>query len=484
MKSVRRASFANLSYTFCMTIKALIFAICVLLLAACQPDLETIEVTLRPTLTATVLAMDTATSVASPTPTATPTAVPPTPLPTATPEPTATPTPSLPSASVLFVHDNALQQWIPQTGEVKTLIENVTGVVTYSADKAVLRREITPEQENALVVFHIPTQSEYEFFRTSTASMMELFIGSVSISPNGRWLTYAVGDSRDSATLMVHEIVVEDQQVSVSPPFFTLMPGAGWNWPYDQVTWPTENELSWNDLDGIWAADLSANPIEPVVAIASSTNTHQVPSLNPPDSYNEPATMFTIYIPYLWSPDGRYLLVIELFLAEGQNSIFRVIERGTNKSFEIPESALGGVSDGAIWLDKTTLLHYRTSGDLRIWKIDAENDPMASLQETIPAMEIGYVDALWLSGNHLLVSNYDRLIDLNLETGEVQELLQDMSWPLYWTPDGQHILWSDTKYVNDERQAHVFLADLNGDESEEMDSVFGLDSCCWHWYEE
>lgn len=308
---------------------------------------------------------------------------------------------------------------------------------------------------------------------------MELFIGSVSISPNGRWLTYAVGDSRDSATLMVHEIVVEDQQVSVSPPFFTLMPGAGWNWPYDQVTWPTENELSWNDLDGIWAADLSANPIEPVVAIASSTNTHQVPSLNPPDSYNEPATMFTIYIPYLWSPDGRYLLVIELFLAEGQDSIFRVIERGTNKSFEIPESAIGAVSDGAVWLDKTTLVHYKNTGTVLIWQLDLESDPIMSLQDTIPAKVTSGVGTLFSFDNHLRFHVFYSLFDLNLETGELIQLAQDVPhWPPpYWSPDGQYVLWNDG-------QEHVLLDDLDGDEPEEMDSVFGLDSCCWHWYEE
>lgn len=464
-----------------MTPRITLLILCIIFLAACQPALETIEITPRPTLAPTVMALDTAVP-----PTATHTAVPPTLSPTATdtPAPTAAPTAVLPSASVLFVRDNALQQWIPQTGEVKTLVENVTGVITYSTDKAVFRREITPEQENALMVFHIPTQSEYELFRTSTTSMIAMFSISVSISPNGRWLAYMSGDSRDSVTLTVHEITVEDQQVTVSSPVLTVVPGNGWNWPYDQLTWPTGNEISWNDQAGIWVADLTTNPIEPIVAIAPSTNSFQLRPMNPADQDKGPSTIYTIFQPHQWSEDGRYLLAVEKFPSETHSSIFRVIERNTNKYFEIPESAIGAVSDGAIWLDKTTLLHYRTSGDVRIWKIDAENDLMASLQETIPAMGIGYVDVLWLSGNHLRVSNYDRLIDLNLETGEVQELLQDMSSPLYWTPDGQHILWSDTKYVNDERQDHVFLADLNGDEPEEMDFVFGLDSCCWHWYEE
>ncbi|MBX3056830.1 MAG: hypothetical protein KF770_10190 [Anaerolineae bacterium] len=480
MKSVRRASLSNLPYTFYMTTKALLFSICILFLAACQPDLETIEVTARPTLTATVLAMDTATSVASPTPTATPTAVPPTPYPTATdtPTPTATPTAVLPSASVLFVRDDALQQWIPQTGEVKTLVENVTGDITYSADIAVFLRELTPEQDYALIVFHIPTQSEYELFRTSTTPLAGVgpFEPSTSISPNGRWLAYMSGDSRDSVTLTVHEIIVEDQQVTVSSPVLTVAPGNGWNWPYDQLTWPTENEISWSDRDGIWVADLSANPIEPFVAIAPSTNTFLFASPNPAYWDEEPDTVFTKFIPWEWSPDGHYLLAEEYFYEYGE---FRVIERGTNHLIEIPDSGIGAVSDGAVWLDKTTLLHYRASGEARIWKINEGNDLTAFLQETIPAMEMGYVGGVWLFGDHLRVSDYASLFDLNLATGEFIELAQvaqETSWPPHWSPDGQHILWRDS--------GHVFLNNLNGDEPVEMEAVFGTDSCCWHWYEE
>jgi hypothetical protein len=170
---------------------------------------------------------------------------------------------------------------------------------------------------------------------------------------------------------------------------------------------------------------------------------------------------------------------VEYFYEYGE---LRVIERGTNRLFIVPESAIGEVSDDAIWLDETTLLHYQTSGTLNIWKIDMEN--RIFIQKTIPAVRMGFVEGLWSFGNHVRVSNYSSLFDINLETGEVIELAQHIRKPLYWTPDGQNVLWNETKYIDDERLDYVFLDHLNGDVPIELDSVLGLHSCCWHWYEE
>ncbi|MCB9422788.1 MAG: PD40 domain-containing protein [Ardenticatenaceae bacterium] len=466
-----------------MIAKAGLFVICLLSLVACQLDIETIETTpetIHPTLTKMVQAQETAVPP-PPTPTTTTTPAPPTLEPTTTPLPTPSPTPEpmLPTASLLFVRDNNLQQWIPRTGEVKTLTENVPRYIVYSGAIAVFVREVIPEQEYALVVFHVPTQSEVQLFKSSSSLNAAPFDEAISISPNGRWLAYVTGESRNSATLTVHEMMIDNQQLAVSEPVLTVTPGQGWNWPYDQMMWATENELSWSDKSGIWVADLSSDPITPVVAIAPSTNTFPFYSLNPADSDKEPLTVFTTFIPYQWSPDGRYLLVVEYYDEYGE---FRVIERVTNRLFIVPESGIGPVSDNAIWLDETTLLHYQAFGNLNIWQIDMEN--RIFIQKTITAEMMGYVVGLWSFGNHVRVTDYSSLFDLNLETGEVTELAQHIRWPLSWTPDGQNVLWNETKYIDDERLDYVFLDNLNGDVPIELDSVLGLHSCCWHWYEE
>lgn len=473
-----------------MNAKIEIFIICLVLLVACQPNVDTLdsnpEIVSLPTLTTTVLVLETVMpSTATPTATDTTTPTPPPPEPSVTPSPTLTPAPTQtpefmwPTASLLFIRDNNLQQWIPQTGEVKTLAEHVRlYAVPQSRAVVVLRREFVADEEYALVLFHIPTGSEVELSRTpSEPTFGPLY---TTISPNGRWLADVTGESRDLAVITVRELSVEGQQLTVSEPVLTVTPGKGWNWPYDQLMWSTENEISWSDDSGIWVADLNSSPIEPVIAIAPSTNTFLFTGPNPANWDDGPSPVLTKFIPYLWSPDGRYLVVQEYFYEYGE---LRVIERGTNRLAEVPESAIGSVSDGAIWLDETTLIHYQTSGNVQIWQIDPENDAMIFHQGTVPAVLTGYIDALWLFGKHLRFSHYYSLFDLDLETGELIQLTQGVEWPPYWSPDGQYVLWHETRVIDEERQARVFLDDLRN-RPRELDNVLGLDSCCWYWYEE
>lgn len=368
---------------------------------------------------------------------------------------------------------------MPQIGEVKTLAENVRlYAVSQSGAIVVFERELIPDEEYALVVFHIPTESAVELSRTlSKPTFGPLY---TTISPNGRWLVDVTGESRDLAVITVREMKVEGQQLTISESVLTVAPGKGWNWPYDQLMWPTENEISWSDESGIWVADLNSSPVKPVIAIAPSTNTFLFASPNPANWDDEPSPVLTKFIPYLWSPDGRYLVVEEYFYEYGE---LRVIERGTNRLAEVPESAIGAVSDGAIWLDETTLIHYQASGTIHIWQIDPVKDPMITLQKTIPAVQMGYVGALWSFGKHLQASNYSSLFDIDLETGEVVEVAQDIGWPLHWSPDGQYVLWNETTFIDEERENRVFLDDL-GNRPRELVDVLGLDSCCWYWYEE
>ncbi len=471
-----------------MIAKVPFLVIFILFLAACQPNGKTInatsEVLHQPTLTATVLRLNTAV-LPTPTPTTTSTPIPtlPPPEPTTTPHPTPTSTPELmlPTASLIFVSENNLQQWNPNTGEVSTLAKNIPNYMVYSGDTVVFQRDVIPDQEKALVVFHIPTQSEIELLKTSAIPTDGNFVYDVSISPNGRWLAYAAGESRDSVVLTVHEMTSDNQQFVVSDPVLTVTPGLGWNWPHDQMMWATGNEISWSDESGIWVADLNSDPIEPVVAIAPSTNTFLFTSPNPADWDKEPSEVYTTFIPFQWSPNGRYLLAEEYFYEYGE---LGVIERGTNRLIEIPESAIGPVSDGAIWLDESILLHYQASGTLKVWRIDSENDPMISLQKTIPAVMTGYEEGIWTFGNHLRIYGYSSVFDINLETGELVELVQNIGWPLYWSPDGQYVLWNKTNYIENERFDYMFWDNLNGDTPIELDSILGQHTCCWHWFEE
>jgi hypothetical protein len=471
-----------------MIAKAPFLVIFILFLVACQPTGKTGDSTSeglpQPTLATMTLPLNTAV-LPSPTPTTTSTPIPilPPPEPTNTPllTLTSTPEPMLPTASLIFMYDNNLQKWHPITNEITTLTEDVTDYIFYSGEFVVFLREFIPDQDYALVVFHVPTQSEVELFRSSFLPTAGSFHKSISISPNGHWVAFVTGESRDSATLTVHEMGIENQQLTVSEPVLTITPGEGWNWPYEQMLWATENEISWGDESGIWIADLNSDSIEPVIAIAPSTNTFPFYSPNPDDWDKEPSEVYTTFIPIQWSPNGSYLLAEEYFDEYGE---LRIIERGTNRLVNVPESVIGAIADSAIWLDNETLLHYQNSGNVLIWKIDLENDPMIFLQETFPARGTSEVGELFSLNNHLRFYVFYSLFDLNLETGELIQLAQDIPRRPYWSPDGQYILWNETNYVEDERLDYVFWDNLNGDTPIELDSILGLHTCCWHWFGE
>lgn len=471
-----------------MVSRTWLFFICLTFLAACQPDVGVVVMTVHPTLTAAL-----PTTHPSLTATGTPMPPTPTPIPPVTieptsaplPTPTATSGPMLPSASILFVRDGTLQQWSPHTGEVKALANGVNSPPIYAADLVVFLQEITPKQEFALMIFHIPTQTVHELLSTSTISLAVPYDTSFSISPNGRWLAYVSGDSPDSATVTVHEIVIENQQVSVKSPIFTVNSGAGWNWPHQQLTWPTGSDLSWSDQAGIWVANLSAKPINPVVAISPSTNTYLLPPLNPADQDKNPGTAYTKFIPYLWSSDGRHLLVYEHRYEE---STYRVIERDTNRSFEIPDAFSGHARDNVAWLNETMIIVIRTDGSVETWHVNPDSEPLMVQDKTFQLpLTVQFNSLMPLADNQLRFSAsalhgpaVTALYDLSIESGELTKISPDIpqhETALYWSPDGQYAL-SRELFFN----STMFLLDANGSTPIEMSLVFGLGSCCWHWY--
>jgi hypothetical protein len=483
-----------------MGIKQFLFLVLIVFVAACTPDSEVIEVT-RPVVVATAVATAVL-PLPSPTATFVPTITPipstGTPLPTpthepeATLEPTAVATPKFiwPAESIIFFNDNSLKKWSPQSGEVTVLAENVDWGPSYGADIATFTREITPTEESALVILHIPTGSELEVARLSSRSF------SFSISPNGRWLAYISGHYNTDAPLFVHEIVVNEQQISISDPILTIARDDEWGWLYGKLAWPMENQLSWNDSNGIWLADLESLPIEPTVVIQPSTNTYRVPIMNPADYGKEPPIANTIYTPYQWSPDGRYLLAIEKYEAEGLDSNFRVLEKDTNRSFEIPDSLVAYQCDEALWLDDTHLLHYSIRTDLAyIWHINTSTEPVLELDKTIQiGSDTGRGNVItdhWLA----LPNNHGRfaahgakddvqvngLFDLDLEQDIATSLSKGVDIRIesvQWSPTANYVIW------NSWEEDEFFLDHLNGSDPTNMSAVFGERPCCLYWYEE
>lgn len=247
------------------------------------------EVPLNPTLMSTPTESIPVPTTIRPTTSSEPTATrPSTSTPIPSPTPTSTPVP--PSESIVFVRDDILHQWSPQANEVKVLAENVDSRPVYSADFAAFVRTTIPEQEYTLILFHLSTQREVVW---ATLPHQPYY---VSISPNGRWAAYVAGDSRDTATLVVQGILLDEQQLSLTPPLLTVP--LSWYSPDAQLTWATADQISWSNAAGIWTADLSITPVTPVVAIQPSTNTYPMYPLYQVEGTVEPPIVNTEYQPY------------------------------------------------------------------------------------------------------------------------------------------------------------------------------------------
>lgn len=386
------------------------------------------------------------------------------------------------------MRDNALQQWLPQTGEVKTLIEGVDSRPYYSGDLIVFLREVTPEQEYALIIHHLPTRSEFELMRldseryvTPDAIIFSPPDESKSISPDRGWIAYIGKENAQvNPRLIIRELQINDSQITASPPVVVLDDRTA----LGELTWPATNQLSWQDDAGIWVADIENNPIEPFIAIEPSTNVFEVPWCGEEVS---PCLATTSYNPLFWLANGHFLLVDEGKYEEGT---YRVIESGTNRSFEIPDAYSGYVSDIVTWLNDTTIIVLRGNGMVDTWRVNPDSAAFIFQQKNFQLDASGQFNGLLrLPDNHIRFSvsafrgpATTALYDLNLETGELVKLSLDVPQrqvELYWSPDGQHALSKETFYGNS-----TFLFDLNGGEPMEVSSVLGLDTCCWHWYEE
>jgi len=443
---------------------------------------ETPTQTPQPSATLTIRATETA--VATTTPSLTPINVS-----TETPLPTS----SLPSASILFVRDDDLQQWMPQTNEIKVLAENIYSWVTYADDIVMFMREAIPEKEYDLVAFHVPTKSE---FMTKRLYSRQLYTPdkiiysspsqlSISISPDSEWLAFATyEEEQNELSLAVHKLIVDDQGVRIGSPVFQPNLIEIFENRDIDISWPQKNHISWRDSNGIWIANL-VDDVAPAIAIQPSTNTFPGPFC-PEDV--DPCLWGSTYIPVSWSNDGRYVLILDYGHEEG--GIWYIIEAETNRIFEFIDSYSGVGGDSFEWIDSKTIMQFNTDQKLRIWRINSDQDTFVSLEKEyqLPP-ELGHDfygimmpdDYVRFGSSNLSGPAATAFYDLDLSTGELLKISPDVAQRkpvIDWSPDRQHVLSRETFFGGS-----MYLFDLNGSQPLDVQSILGADSCCWHWYE-
>jgi len=405
--------------------------------------------------------------------------------PTSTIVPTQTPMVTVdssiwPEESIIFLRNNTLHEWFPYSGETQELANGIDSDLVFATDFVAFTREVVPNQEYVLSIIHLPTKTEREVLTLASKPL------TISLSPTANWIAYALEDSAGITSLIVYAVSPVLQESITGSSMLEFTSSSAWQWYEGNIRWLTENQLSWNDRDGIWLADLNTNPVKPIVAIELSTNTFEHPD------GSKPATR---YIPYEWSADGQYLVVVEYGYEGGP---FVVIQRENNQAFQIPDAYSGYVPDSVVWIDDTTLIHFSSGGTVNIWRLDPKEDDLMSLDRSIEVRPGEFAHFLSLGTQHIRFSSssvrnepHSALYNLDLQTNQVVQLSQDFSlyprpaldrWsPVHsiWPPDGQHALVNIAIEGGDK----VLLLDfLKGNSPTDITSTLGSDSCCWHWY--
>ena len=423
------------------------------------PTVTPIPPTQTPTrLYATITRQPTATYTPSPTSTATPT-------------PTLTPTPiPLPSAHLLFRRDDQLWDWFPTTNETTLLAEDVERVLQAEGDVLVFIREIPTESSFSLVVYHLPTHIEQEIIR------LPAYPFDVQLSPDGVRLGLVANQGGDYPLFTVYLLQYDQTTFLGAELIFSYQSDSQWIWPYDYLLWATPTQFSWNDPEGILLVDLNETNPSPQVVISPSNNQYVMPSLTP---FGESSLEYTKYTSGHWSPDGRYLLVVEYFFEEGQ---FRVIDRITGNSFVLPGLGVGEISDEALWINETQLVYLDLQGEISLWETTPESETLMTKVKSTPLPELTnwWVEVLWLDSNSQLCFRYksNALMVWDTVSGELFLLKELDTIPIIseivWSPDRNWIL-----VVANE----VILVGLENQEPIYLDAILGENwGDYWQWY--
>lgn len=391
--------------------------------------------------------------------------------PSPTPTPTVTPIP-LPSAHLLFRRDDQLWDWFPTTNETTLLAEGVDYTPQVAGDMVVFIRKIE-ENSFVLIAYHLPTHTEKEIVHLPTYPF------GVELSPDGNRLALVSGQDEYAPLYTIYQFQQDQTSFTGIELVFSYQRPSRWNWPHNRLLWVSPAQLSWNDPEGIWLVELNdTNPVAQVVILPSTNQFEMYPLTGVGGSY----LTNTEYLPYHWSPDGRYLLVNEYFYEWGQ---FRVIDRVTGQSFVLPDSVLGELSDAAIWINANQLVHMSIQGKIDLWEVTSQSETLMTLVKSTPLDRgVGYFT--WPSndspGQIRFLANYRDLGTWTFDTGELTWISKDLvgksaDFHLVWSPDGSWVVWPTASASGN------FLINLDHLTILNLSEVLGSDDCCgWHWY--
>ncbi len=334
-----------------------------------SPTATTAQIPISPTISPPTIPSPTSTA----TPVATPTTIPPeqlsptsTPIPPPTSAPSPTPVPQLltpieklaagqiidQSHDLLFISQNELKLWQPQSGQVKTLLSPSID------EQSISKRQMSIESGIFLIPgVHPDDLPGFTFyvFDGATSQLEEVwsepdrFLMAYALSTDGRTIGMVSagevsGDDEKKYVIDLIDIELREKTPMVSCPNTRPIDHFVYRKPCWIAAVPNSQNWMWSDIDGVQIGGVD-----------------QPARLLVPHVFDGKALPLAFYPTPDWSPDGRYQL---LLASRYEGSTRWILDTITGQVIEVPDSVEGtGLMTFWQWTWDNRLVTIKSTAD-------------------------------------------------------------------------------------------------------------------------
>jgi len=401
----------------------------------------------------------------------------------------------------------SLMRWNHTTGQLETLSDNVT-CYWVSAD----RRTVVLEIANGGDIYEIALLDLASGRKTSLVETESRVID-LAISPDGEWVAYIQSETLPeewyckpdlvnfdmypftanalySGTIISLRLSTSQGNTAESPIEMGHCSGSLGLDLCGRVLWsPDSRSILWSDIKGVWSFELGASQARLIIP----------QTLNQPDAFEN-----RIYIPWRWSPSGRYILTAFL-VYEGVTQVIldtltgKVVEVPGAFSYEFAGSNPAWMRDGRLFTIRPPLPSEYTDfppAAIEIWRVDPQQPGMLVLENSfqldVAWDQLPTADPAELEDGRLAFAILSResgddparglyfADPVSLAPSKVNVLPPSLSEYFYfasgivWSPDGQGAILQDWS-------VYPMLLYVPTDGSAVYDLSLVVQGCCFTW---
>jgi len=389
------------------------------------------------------------------------------------------------TSDLLFISQNNLMRWDYVTGYTGVLVPNVLEFSASGDGQRIALLRARKIAANGVELFDLAILDfDTKQITTITEGTSRLY--KISISPDGRWITYLSGTHNE----IIYANSAANNTKRIKLGTCESQDGS----PCQQIAWsPDSASIIWSDLQGVWIANLKKQTFGQV-------HTNKITVIDPKGQNSEALITFSSL---QWSPRGRYILTKIIPSSNGVRW-YSILDTLTGRLADVPHSYhLSQVSATISWMnDGNLLLAYGGDKDnnfmpfLKLWQLIPTHDDLLILDKSLdlasddfPPSPSGQEHSYcfnWLTLTHqgiislgMTVPNSGTapiLFTLDLKEGSLQKIIElpNDLLEVIWAPDGSGALLLA-------QEDQVFFIRVDNGTFENLRLILGADADSFIW---